>query len=446
MTYEHVTDLIGNTPLLKIDPRVHGLKKINLYGKLEYCNPFGSIKDRVAYAMIKDSIEEIQKQRKTVLESSSGNTAKALAALCSLYGIPFKTVTSRIKIPEVRMILQTLQAQIEELPSISECPDPFDPNDFLAYAKNLAKTEPDQYFLTDQYFNEKNPEAHYSTTGKELVDDLGKVDMFIGFLGTCGSSFGIGKYLKEKNPDIQVIGVVSSPGNDVPGGRMANELWEVGFFKKEFYDHMSEGTSQQAIEGMLELNNKCGMLCGPTTGLNYYAGLNKLKELETKIPDGETRNAVFIACDRSEPYMSYLKRHNPNIFARSTTSRQTVNSIDQAEIANTPTIEPKDATAYTQSSDSIIVDIRGNFAYSIGHLPNSINIVDELFAQVIEMGTSFPKNKKIIVVCSIGDISRKYAAFLDKQGFDAYSVQGGIASCKEENIHLNRSLHGQSNL
>ena len=139
MLYEHITELIGNTPLLKIDRAVHQLQHIDLYAKLEYYNPFGSLKDRIAYGMLKDVLAEVKSTAKTVVESSSGNTAKALSALCALYDLPFKTVTSRIRYPEVRMILHILGAQIEELPSVSECPDPFDPNDFLAVAKNLVR-------------------------------------------------------------------------------------------------------------------------------------------------------------------------------------------------------------------------------------------------------------------------------------------------------------------
>src|SRR5260370_8203340 len=139
MLYEHITELIGNTPLLKIDRNVHGLHHIELYAKLEYFNPFGSLKDRIAYGMLKEVLAEAQSGHKTIVESSSGNTAKALSALCSLYDLPFKTVTSRIRIPEVRMILHILGPQIEELSCVSECPDPFDPNNFLPVAKSLVQ-------------------------------------------------------------------------------------------------------------------------------------------------------------------------------------------------------------------------------------------------------------------------------------------------------------------
>ncbi|HVO29076.1 MAG TPA: pyridoxal-phosphate dependent enzyme [Candidatus Paceibacterota bacterium] len=442
MIYKHISELIGNTPLLEIDPKVHGLKKINLYAKLEYYNPFGSIKDRVAYGMIKDEIDRLQKSKQTVLESSSGNTAKALAALCATYDIPFKTITSRIKISEVRMILQALGAQIEELPNVSECPDPFDPNDFLAFAQNLAKTEPEKYYLTDQYFNEKNPETHYATTGKELLDDLKKVDYFIGFLGTCGSSFGIGKHLRETNPQTQIIGVVSSPGNDVPGGRMANELWEVGFFKKDFYDHIVEGTSREAIMGMLELNRRCGMLCGPTTGLNYYAGLRKLQDIERSLvlTGGEKVNAVFIACDRMEWYTSYLKKNMPELFSGTTTSKPRVSDISDELVDEAPQLVPAEADEILRNGKGVAIDLRGSFAYSIGHIKDSWNILDDLFSQIVEMGHGLPKNKTIIVVCSVGDISRKYATFLKRAGYDAYSVKGGITEWKRSGLPLERSV------
>ncbi|TMC15593.1 MAG: pyridoxal-phosphate dependent enzyme [Chloroflexi bacterium] len=440
MLYEHITELIGNTPLLKIDRAMHGLQHIELYAKLEYYNPFGSLKDRVAYSMLKEVLDEGKSGHKTIVESSSGNTAKAMSALCAVYGLPFKTVTSRIRYPEVRMILHILGAQLEELPSVSECPDPFDPNDFLAVAKNLVQAEPEKYHLTDQYFNPKNPETHYQGTGKELLDDLGKVDYFISFLGTCGSSLGVGSYLKERNSETKIFGIVSSPGNVIPGGRMSNELWEVGFFERAFYDDIVEGNIQQALHGMLELNRKCGILCGPTTGLNYYAGLQRLRQEDDILGQaGKTANAVFIACDRLEPYTSFVKKYRPDLVTHTTSMKPTVASQAAESIAQVRHIPPSELHALLQNTPPLLIDIRGNFTYSIGHIPSSINMLDEILAQLIEQGPVFPKKTPIVLVCSVGTIARKYAAFLQKQGYQAMALAGGIAQWKHEGYPLVRT-------
>lgn len=440
MLYKHITELIGNTPLLKIDPKVHGLQHIDLYAKLEYYNPFGSLKDRAAYNMLKEVLADARIGHKTIVESSSGNTAKALSALCALYDLPFKTVTSRIRYPEVRMILHILGAQIEELPCISECPDPFDHDDFLAVARSLIQAEPEKYYLTDQCFNQKNPEAHYSGTGKELLDDLGSVDYFFTFLGTCGSSFGIGSYLKERNSHTKVFGIVSSPCNVIPGGRSSSELWEVGFFEQGFYDDILEGDAQQAVQGMLELNRRCGILCGPTAGLSYYAGLQRLKQEDDVLAQGGKKaKAVFIACDRLESYTSFVKRYRPDLVSSNASSKLTVAGQPAESIALVKHILPSELHAMLQNALPMVIDVRGNFAYSIGHIPGSINVPGEILAQLIEQGPVFPRKTPIVLVCSMGNIACKYAAFLEKQGYQAMVLARGIAQWKDEGYQLVRT-------
>lgn len=435
MIVDSIAELIGDTPLLKIDPAVHGMKNVDLYAKLEYTNPFGSVKDRVAKGMLDPILDELKEKNKTVIEASSGNTAKALSALAGIHGLGFKAVTNRIKMPEVRMILQTLGSEIEELPGLSDCPDPNDPNDFTTVASNLATQQPDVYHYTDQYFNELNRTTHYETTGKEIARDLDQVDYFIGVLGTCGSSMGAGSYLKESKGS-DVIGVVADAGYHIPGGRNMNELWEVGFFRKDFYASIESGTTLEAIEGMLELNRQCGMMCGPTTGLTYRAALKRLKQIDAELTDGERKTAVFIACDRMEPYMSYLKQHKPDVFSTSVSTRETVHSLDPDVVrdANVVTVEE-----LAEMEDPIVIDVRSRFAYSLGHIPGSVSIIDELFAQLIEEGPAFPMNKKIVVACRVGSISKKYAAYLSRQGYDAASLFEGVAGWKRAGKELVKS-------
>lgn len=438
MIYNSTEELIGNTPLLKLDPNIHGLKNIDLYAKLEYMNAFGSVKDRIAKGMLAPIMSELKEKNMTVLEASSGNTAKALSILASMNGLSFKTVTNRIKNPEVRMILQTLGAQIEELPGLSDCPDPLDPNDFTTVAANMAKQNPEKYHYTDQYFNELNIGTHYATTGKEIHDDLGPVDFYFGFLGTCGSSMGVGKYLREKNPASKIFGVVASVGHHVPGGRNINELWEVGFFQKDFFEKIIDGTSNEAIEGMLTLNRRAGMLCGPTSGLTFHAAVNELREIDAKLDGSKKYKAVFIACDRMEPYMSYIKSRKPELFMVETSSRPTVNNLTEGEVLGANILSANELNALDRQK-TMIVDVRGYFAYSIGHISDAINILDEVFAKIIEEGKTLPTDKKIVIVCASGNISKKYAAFLQKQGYDAYSLSGGMASWKGAGLPLQKN-------
>lgn len=438
MLYNHITELIGNTPLLKIDQKVHGLKNFEIYAKLEYYNPFGSLKDRIAWEMLKPVLADSIDKQKTILESSSGNTAKALATLSKVYGLNFKTITNRIKVSEIRMMLQFLGAEVEELPGLSDCPDPNDPNDPVAIASSLIKQEPEKWTYTDQYFNQLNWQSHYKA-GEEVAKELKKVDYYFGVLGTCGSTLGAVKALKDAGQSTKAIGVVTNAASWVPGGRNINELWEVGFFDKDFYTDIVNGDIQKGIKGMEELNQKSGILAGPTSGLNYACMIDYLKERDHEQVEKQT--VVFIACDRVEPYMNYIKKYTPEIFKSQKTLKPTVNGLTDDEIQSSQSISPENLALKLKSENPpIVVDIRGNFAFSIGHIPDSINILDELFTQMIEQGKALPGNKEVVVICSIGKISPRYATFLQKQGYRAYSLDGGMNNWKNQGLQLKNSL------
>ncbi|MFD7100689.1 pyridoxal-phosphate dependent enzyme, partial [Streptomyces xanthophaeus] len=151
MRYENITDAIGNTPLVRIDPAVHGLRHIDLYAKLEMLNPFGSLKDRAAWNMVRGRLPGAGERGETVVELSSGNTAKALALIAGMHGLPFKSVTNRMRVPEIKDLLLLLGAEIEELPGRSECLDPTDTEDPLTlFHQQLGRTG-GAHLHTDQY-------------------------------------------------------------------------------------------------------------------------------------------------------------------------------------------------------------------------------------------------------------------------------------------------------
>ena len=441
MIVDSIDELIGNTPLLRIDPAIHGLKTIDVYAKLELMNPWASVKDRVAKGLLAPVLDECVAGNKTVVEASSGNTGKALAALCNMHGLQFKSYTNRIKVAEQRMILQLMGADIEELPGLSDCPDPNDPNDPTKLCSDLVSTQPNQFEYTDQYFNEKNIQTHYENTGKEIIDDLGPIDYFVGPLGTCGSTMGTGMYLKEHSPAIEIVGAVAEAGNWIPGGRNINELWEVGFYKREFYTDIISGNVQESLDSMIELVTKSGLLMGPTAGLAYHSLKKYLGPIDAERAKtnngGEKAKAVFIACDRLEPYLTYIKKYRPELFSTRTTSRETVFSQSAAEVAEGPTLTAA-ALNDRMSDNPFLIDIRSAFAFKVGHIEGSINIRDELFAIMLEEGTVFPKERPIVVVCSVGDISQKFSSFLCKSGYDAYSLTGGLTEWKAEGLPLQR--------
>jgi len=302
MLYHHITELIGNTPLLEIDPAVHQLANVELYAKLELLNPFGSLKDRTAWGMLKDDLEHVVEHQQTIVEFSSGNTAKALALLASVFGVDFVTITNRIKVHEVQEILTLVGATIDTLPGNTECPD-------YAYLEQKIRPHPEKYYHTDQYRNAKNYLAHYAQTGREIYEDLGPVDSFYGGLGTAGSTRGVGAYLKETNPALQNIGVVAELGNSVPGLRNIDEMAEMGIFEQSHYQEVVVVDIQEALTGMFTLIKRCGVLAGPSSGAVYQAIIRHLKHQQQR-----PMKVVFIVCDRVEWYLSYIQKHRPEVF------------------------------------------------------------------------------------------------------------------------------------
>lgn len=437
MLYKSVTELIGNTPLIEISKEITKLKNINVYAKCELYNPFGSLKDRAGYAMLKDEIQKLKENNMTVIESSSGNTAKALQIICSMNGIPFKTVTNRIKIPETKEILKVAGAEIEELPGLSECPDPTDPNDPVAYIERIVSENPNKYYHTNQYTNLKNPKVHYEHTGKEIYDDLGKVDYFFGTLGTTGSSRGTIEYLLEKNKNLKKIGIIAEKGDTIPGIRNKDEMYEVGIFNKSLYDEIVLVNSDEAIEEMLVLNRKCGILGGPTSGAAFKGTLKYLREIDDKLK--EPANAVFIACDRMEWYMSYIKKRRPEIFD-SEIKRETIRTLTEEDMKYAKTIDVNNAEEWIEKNNPIIIDLRGNLAYKNGHIANAINITDIFFEDLVDNGTPFSKENTVLLVCSIGDKSKKFSSLLNKKGMNVYSLENGMTAWRENSLPVKRSL------
>lgn len=305
MLYTHITEIIGNTPLLRIDQAVHQLANVELYAKLEHLNPFGSLKDRTAWGLVKDALPHIIEQQQTIVEFSSGNTAKALAILASVHGLDFQTITNRIKVPEVYNVLKVVDAAIDTLPGTTECPD-------YAYLEQQTRDHPDHYFHTDQYRNAKNYQVHYETTGREIFEDLGPVDYLYGGLGTAGSTRGVTEFLHEKNPDLQSIGIVAELDHSIPGLRNIDEMADMGIFEKNLYQDLVVVDIPHALDGMLTLIRRCGVLCGPGSGA-VYAGIRQHLQQQS-LHWTRPVKVVFIVCDRMEWYISYLQKHRPDLF------------------------------------------------------------------------------------------------------------------------------------
>ncbi|MGW4770952.1 pyridoxal-phosphate dependent enzyme [Nocardia sp. NPDC004278] len=437
MRYDHITDLIGNTPLLRLDPAVHGLDNVELYAKLESHNPFGSVKDRVAWGMIRDDLDEIRASGQTLIEASSGNTAKALRILGAVHGIGLRAVTNRIKVAEVRDLLQLFGTEIVELPGLSECPDPTTPNDVYSAIEATMARDPDAYYHPSQYTNEKNIEAHHHGTGREIHEDLAadgitRVDYLIGGLGTTGSTRGAATYLRKHNPELRTIAVVSDRSDFIPGIRSESEMWDVGLFQPDFYDRIVTIDSARAVDATLALATGHGILAGPTSGASYAAALETLAE--QAISAREPVVAVFIVCDRLEPYLSYLKKRRPELFGRA--DRRHAPSA--ADLAATPALTPHELAELDRTDRPTIVDTRGAMAYRIGHVPGAINIRDDQLDDMFAHGIPFPRSRPLVFVCPVGELSLRFAAIARQAGFDASSLGGGIVAWRDAGFALER--------
>ncbi|MFH9013492.1 pyridoxal-phosphate dependent enzyme [Streptomyces sp. NPDC017943] len=438
MRYDSITEAIGNTPLVRIDPAVHGLRHIDLYAKLEMLNPFGSVKDRAAWSMAEPLLAEAAARGSQVVELSSGNTAKALAVIAGMHGLGFRSVTNRMRVPEIRDLLLLLGARIEELPGQSECLDPTAADDPLTQFHRTLSASGDSYLHTDQYFNARNTEAHLTGTGPEIVKDLdGRVpDWFVACVGTAGSSTGVARALRAEDPSVRVVGLVAAKSDFIPGIRTIDEVQEVGLFDPDTYDTMDSVTADEAIEGMLTLNRRCGILGGPTGGAAYFGAVRHLRALDDE--QAGRRTAVFIVCDRVESYVGYVRERRPDLLGRPA-RRNAAEDLTEAEVAGAATVTVDEARRWIGTGAPLVVDLRSPFAYAALHIDGSVNIVDELFAELARGGLPFSRSRPVLLACPVGERSARYAALLTRMGHpDVRSLAGGIIAWRDAGAPLVR--------
>ncbi|TDC24425.1 pyridoxal-phosphate dependent enzyme [Streptomyces sp. 8K308] len=438
MRYDSITEAIGNTPLVRIDPAVHGLRNIDLYAKLEMLNPFGSVKDRAAWNMVRPGLSAATERGAQIVELSSGNTAKALAVLASMHGLAFRSVTNRMRIPEIKELLLLLGAEIEELPGQSECLDPTDTDDPLTRFHHALAEDDSRYLHTDQYYNPRNTQAHMAGTGPEIVKDLdGRApDWFFACVGTAGSSTGVARVLREHDPTVRVVGLVAEASDFIPGIRTLDEVRHVGLFSPDTYDTIESVSADDAIDGMVTLIRRCGLLAGPTGGAAYLGTVRHLRALDAELT--ERRSAVFIVCDRVESYLGYVRQRRPDLLGRPP-RRNSVATVTEAEIRSATAIDTAQARTWIESERPLVVDLRGPRAYATLHIEGSINIVDDLFDELVRGGLPFSRRQPVLLACPVGEKSARYAALLTRMGHsDARSLAGGIVAWRDAGAPLVR--------
>jgi cysteine synthase len=272
---------------------------VSSYLKLEWLNPFGSIKDRTASYLLEGLRSRGRLQGRELVEATSGNTGIALAALAGLSGTRL-TVTIPDGVPdEKKVILRMLGAEVWETPD-DLCPVDLPKDGAIALARSLATSEGGERFaLADQYRNQDNVTAHYETTGPEIWRQTdGQVRWFVSGLGTGGTVSGVGRYLKERDPDIRVIAIEPQPGHRIPGLKSLAEARTPEIVDFSVIDEVVQVDDGPAYEATSRLWREEALIVGPSTGA-VVAGIGRLP-----IPDGEV--VVGISADSGLKYISYL--------------------------------------------------------------------------------------------------------------------------------------------
>ncbi len=308
--YNDIIGLVGNTPLVRVNnlTREHGIKA-QVFAKMESLNPGYSVKDRIGISMIDWAEREgVLKKGGTIIEATSGNTGIGLALVAAVRG--YRTIfvlTEKASTEKVRY-LKGLGSEIVVCPAAAK---PGTPDHYVATAKRISEETPNSFY-PDQYNHPENPAAHYRTTGPEVWSDTdGKVTHFVASIGTGGTISGTGRYLKEKNPAIKIIGAD-------PYGSIFKTYKESGFVP-EATPYLVEGIGQNLPVGNADLNTideiinitdresfdlarqlgrREGIFCGGSSGTIFGAALKVAKDLD------ETGLVVFIVCDTGEHYLS----------------------------------------------------------------------------------------------------------------------------------------------
>ncbi|HEX8369266.1 MAG TPA: pyridoxal-phosphate dependent enzyme [Pyrinomonadaceae bacterium] len=308
--YNDITSLIGNTPLVKINQltRQHHIKA-QVFAKMESLNPGYSVKDRIGISMVEYAEKDGSlKPGGTIIEATSGNTGIGLALAAAVKGYKcIFVLTDKVSMEKTRY-LKAVGADVVVVPAAAKHGSP---DHYVETAKRIAQQTPNSFY-PDQYNHPANPAAHYATTGPEIWQDTdGKITHFVSGIGTGGTISGTGRYLKEKNPDIRIVGADpygSIFKNYKESGRVPEatpylvegigQSLPVGNADMKAIDEIINITDRESFEFARQLSRVEGIFCGGSTGTNFAAALKVAKDLD------ENGLVVFIVCDTGEHYLT----------------------------------------------------------------------------------------------------------------------------------------------
>jgi len=305
--FENILEAIGNTPLIKLNNVTKGIKA-TILAKLEFLNPGGSVKDRIGIAMIEDAEKKgLLKPGGTIIEPTSGNTGVGLALVATLKGYKMIFTMPDKMSQEKELLLRAFGAEVIRCPT--EVP-PDDPRSYYKVAERLNKETPNS-FLPNQYYNPNNPRAHYETTGPEIWRDTdGKITHLVVGIGTGGTITGAGRFLKEKNPEIKIIGV--DPEGSIYHHKFYKAEGEIHTYKVEGIgeDFIPETVDLEIIDEIIVVNDRDsfimarrlareeGILAGGSSGSAVFAAIEIARKLD------ENALIVTILPDTGSNYLS----------------------------------------------------------------------------------------------------------------------------------------------
>ena len=288
-----ILSAIGNTPLVELSSLNNKKPDVRVFGKLEGTNPGGSIKDRTAYWMIKNAEQSGRLTKgKIILEPTSGNTGIALAMIGAAKGYKVKLCMPECVSTERQHVLQALNAEVVLTPA-KEGTD-----GSIRKAHELHDSEPDKYYMPNQFVNKNNVLAHYESTGPEILSQTnGEIDIFVAGMGTTGTLMGVYKFLKEKKPEVKVVGVEPPQGHAIQGLKNMKEAIVPEIYNPKMMDEKITVDDGEAFETTRLLAAKEGIFVGMSSGAAVAGALRIAKQMNSG-------TIVVILPDRGDRYLS----------------------------------------------------------------------------------------------------------------------------------------------
>ena len=423
--YQSILDLLPDvdnpTPLVRLN-RITPYEHTEVYAKLEWYNPFGSVKDRVAASMIREAQNEGSvSDHQRLVEPTSGNTGLGLAMVSNSNGYRLTTPLSSAIPEEKRNLLRFFGAEVEELED-DLCPAPGAPEGAIARANEIAGQP--GFHMLNQYANEANPAAHYRTTGPEIWRQTnGAVTYFVAGLGTCGTITGTGRYLKEQDETVSVIGVHPSEGHDIPGVRSIRQLQQTRFFDPDSYDSLVEVDNQTAYRLCARLNREESIPAGPSSAMALAGAF-------LTVPDEPGTTVVVIFPDNALKYASSMRTHITGVGGASSAPVKSRREefldvmVENTRVNPNLTIDIEAAREWI-GRGAFILDVRNEDSYSKAHLPGAWNT--PLLDLPKRTGELPPyRDTPILAICQRGNLSLSAVLYLKSLGYEnARSVNGG---------------------